>query len=101
METPVALVDKDRLKSYMDRESRFWGSLVTARRKTLRMTLAEVALLANTSPQTVFKIERGQITPRDELRIALAIALRTEVAALFPIADNATLRREVAAEAVA
>lgn len=96
-EQPVALVDKDALRRYMDRESRYWGSLVRARRKTLKLTLAHVAALADTTQQTVHKVERGIITPRDELRIALAIALRTEVAALFPMADNETLRREVVA----
>lgn len=91
------VVDRQKLRSWMERESRSWGQLVLARRKTLHWTLATVAARADTTPQTVHKVERGEIVPRDDLRLALAMALMTEVGDLFPQPDHATVSKEVAA----
>ncbi len=91
------LVDPEALRHYIDRESRSWGRLVRARREDLRLTLDAVAGLAGTTPQTIQKIEKGQIQPRDHLRLALAFALCTEVERLFPMPDRQTVQRELAA----
>lgn len=89
-------IDPERLRKYLQRECRFWGSAVRSRREELGLTLEQVAGLAGTTVQTLFKIEKGQIAARDHLRIALAFALATEVHRLFPMPDRATIMREVA-----
>lgn len=91
------LHDLDVLRAYIDRESRSWGRLVRSRREDLGLTLDQVAKLAGTTAQTIQKIEKGQIQPRDHLRLALAFALSTEVDRLFPMPDRATVAREVGA----
>lgn len=46
--------------------------------------------------QTVWKLRRGDIYPREYLRIALAMALGAEVSDLFPMPDRAKLLEAVA-----
>lgn len=94
MNDVAPLINRDRLRAYVDREARVWGHLVKSRRQRFGLTLEQVAGLADTTPQTVFKVERGQITPRDDLRISLAMALSCEVGDLFPMPDRATVLRE-------
>jgi transcriptional regulator with XRE-family HTH domain len=84
MENPIPAVDREAVRAYLRVESATWGHNVHARRKAAGLTLEQVATLADTTPQTVHKVERGQITPRDDLRLALALALFCEVADLFP-----------------
>lgn len=60
---PTALIDPDRLRHLMKNESRTWGKLVRARRDALGFTLDQVARLSGTTPQTLHKIEKGQIAP--------------------------------------
>jgi transcriptional regulator with XRE-family HTH domain len=90
--TPI--IDRDRLRRFMAREGRVWGAGVRSRRRSLGLTLEQLAGLADTTPQTIHKIERGTIVPRDDLRIALALALADEVDALFPMPDRKTVMRE-------
>jgi DNA-binding XRE family transcriptional regulator len=89
------LVDPDRLRAYVDREARHWGGRVRQRREDLGFSLAQCAGLAGSTPQTLHKIESGEITPRDHLRIALAFALSTEVDRLFPYPTRAVMSREL------
>lgn len=91
------LVDTDRLRIYVEREARFWGSLVRSRREALDLTLNEVAALAGTTPQTIHKVETGKIAPRDHVRLAIAFALSAEVDTLFPMPSRATVLKEIAA----
>lgn len=93
---PTALIDPDRLRHLMKNESRTWGKLVRARRDALGFTLDQVARLSGTTPQTLHKIEKGQIAPRDAVRIAIACALGTDVHSLFPMPDRAFVMREAA-----
>lgn len=84
MDHPLPAVDRDAVRAYLRTETAAWGQNVRARRKAAGLTLEHVAQLADTTPQTVHKVERGQIIPRDDLRLALALALFCEVADLFP-----------------
>lgn len=92
---PEPLINPEQLRAYVDREARMWGRMVRQRREDLGLTLAQVAGLAGTNAQTVHKIENAVITPRDHLRIALAMALSTEVDRLFPFPSRETIRREI------
>lgn len=92
---PGPLINRDLLRAYVEREARMWGRMVRQRREDLGMTLAAVAALADTNAQTVHKVEIGEISPRDHLRIALAMALSTEVDRLFPFPTRETIRREI------
>jgi transcriptional regulator with XRE-family HTH domain len=87
-------IDPEVVRKYLKREQRFWGSKVHDARAARGFTLEELAALAGSTPQTIHKIERGQIAPRDHLRIALAFALGVDVDRLFPIPDRETIRRE-------
>lgn len=84
------------LRKFMLREARVWGANCRARRKALGLTLQQVAESAFTNSQTVFKVERGQIIPRDHLRLALAFALACEPDELFPMPKRAAVLKEVA-----
>jgi transcriptional regulator with XRE-family HTH domain len=90
------VVDPERLKAYVDREARHWGGRVRQRREDLGYTLARLAALTGTTAQTINKIETGEITPRDHLRIALAFALATEIDRLFPLPKREVILRELA-----
>lgn len=80
----------------MHREARVWGTAVKARRKHLGMTLEDVAGAAGTTPQTVHKVETGEIVARDHLRLGIAFALACEPAELFPVPTRAAIMRDVA-----
>lgn len=88
------IVSRDNLRRFMDREARVWGRGVRVRRQALGLTLEQVAALADTTPQTIHKIETGRITPRDDLRIALSLALSDEVSNLFPMPDRRTVMKD-------
>lgn len=96
MATKTPTLDADALRKYVSREARINGIRVKSRRKALKLTLDQVAELAFTTPQTVFKIEEGQIVARDHVRLAMAFALGCEVEELFPHPTRAAVIREVA-----
>lgn len=93
---PKKTLDAESLNKYVKREARINGIRVKARRKALGLTLDQVAGTAWTTPQTIFKIEEGQIVARDHVRLALAFALACEVDDLFPSPKRAAVLREVA-----
>lgn len=90
-------MDPERLKAFLKREARHWGTACRSRRQALKLTLDQVAALAGTSPQTVFKVEKGEIIARDSLRIGLAFALCCEVEDLFSIPKREVIAREAVA----
>lgn len=96
MATAAPVITGDSLRRFMAREARLWGSRVKARRKLLDLTLEQVAGLAFTTPQTIFKIEEGEIVARDHVRLAVAFALGCEPDELFPVPTRAAVMREVA-----
>lgn len=59
------------------------GQRLAKRRDLVGLHRRELADLAGTSEPTVIRIEAGTLNPRDELRIALACVLRTEVADIW------------------
>lgn len=91
------VITQDQLRRFLKREARHWGSNVKFRRGELGLTLEQVAALADTTPQTVFKIERGEIVARDNVRLALAFALGKEVEDLFPLPKREVILAESAA----
>jgi transcriptional regulator with XRE-family HTH domain len=94
--TKSPTLSADALRKYVNREARINGIRVKARRKALELTLEQAAELAFTTPQTIFKIEEGQIVARDHVRLAIAFALGCEVNDLFPAPKRADVLREVA-----
>lgn len=62
----------------------WWGPLVAKRREQLGLTQQELAELCSVTQQTVSKIERGQIVPRDNLKRTLSLKLATPIDQLFP-----------------
>lgn len=62
-----------------------WGSRLDAVMEARQMRNAQLAVLADTTPQTIDKVRRGLIIPREHLRYSIAMALGSEVAAIFPL----------------
>lgn len=88
-------MDLDVLRVQTRNQRIMWGGRVKARRESLGFTLAQVSELSDGAlrVQTVSKIERGEIEPRDYLKLAMAIALFTEVDDLFPMPSRAEAAR--------
>jgi transcriptional regulator with XRE-family HTH domain len=61
-----------------------WGDDIVSRRKAAGLTQRELAQMAETTQQHLSLIERGSVSPGDELRMRLAAAFKTTVAELFP-----------------
>jgi transcriptional regulator with XRE-family HTH domain len=91
------VITQEQLRRFLKREARHWGSNVRLRRTELGLTLDQLATLADTTPQTVFKVERGEIVARDNLRLSLAFALGKEAHDLFPLPRREIILAEVAA----
>lgn len=90
------VISQDAVRRFLRGEARHWGKAVRDRRSELKLTLDQVAVMAGTTPQTVFKVEKGQIIARDNLRIALAFALGSEPSDLFPMPTRNVIWAEVA-----
>lgn len=75
--------------------ARQWGENVAKRRDDLRLNQRGLAELigGGVAVQTISKLERGEIVPRDYLKIAIALALQIEVDDLFPMPDRKRLAR--------
>lgn len=65
-----------------------WGALVRARREGLDLQRTELAVRLGCSVQAVWLIEAGRRPPRDAVKVALAEALETTLADLFPWPDE-------------
>lgn len=76
------------------------GGRVRARRNALGFTLRQTAELADVAESVVCRIELGQYTPRDAVKVALAAALASEVTDLWvslPMAEVRERALELAA----
>lgn len=75
-----------------------WGETVRLLRKSLtpdgrhrpsadapQMTQVDLARLCGVTQQTISSIEKGEQSPRDSLKVKLAIALRQDVRSVFPL----------------
>ena len=61
-----------------------WGSRVQQRRAALTLTQLELARRCGLTQQTISKIERNEIVPRDRVKHLIAEKLGTSVSDLFP-----------------
>ena len=68
-----------------------WGLAIAERRKSLGLTQAELAELADVKQQTVSRIEHGTMIPSDRLKVVLAHKLGTTPGALFQWPPTAEL----------
>lgn len=59
------------------------GVRIARRRELLGLHRRELADLAGTSEPTIIRVEAGTLNPKDHLRIAIAGALRCEVADIW------------------
>lgn len=59
------------------------GLLVRAERVRLGFTISRLSELADTNVQTIYKVERGLIVPREYLKASIAYALSVEVMDLW------------------
>lgn len=79
---------EDKVRDYVARDvAAGWGRRVEERMTALGLRNVQLAKLSDTTPQTVLKIRRGELVPRDSLKIAIAAALGTAPADLFPLPD--------------
>lgn len=60
------------------------GRNVLDRRKALKFTQAQCADIAGITQAAWSSIERGETVPREHLKVAVAVALLTEVDLLWP-----------------
>lgn len=60
------------------------GSRITARRAELELSQHDLSILTRVPTQTIWRIEKGVIVPRDYLRVAIAQALGCDVQDLWP-----------------
>jgi DNA-binding XRE family transcriptional regulator len=78
-------MDLDRLRArFATTEAKNWGLLVRQRRRRLGISQGQLAGLVGCPVQTISKVERGNIVPRDYLKAAISVALADEVTHLFP-----------------
>lgn len=61
-----------------------WGGLVRDRRLALNLTQVQLAAATGIDQGTISRIEQGKAPFTDEQKLALAMALQTSIAALFP-----------------
>lgn len=59
------------------------GERVKRQRAERGYTISRLAELADTNVQTIYKIERGLIIPREYLKASIAYALNTEIIDLW------------------
>lgn len=72
------------LRTFIEDWARECGARVKARRKALGLTLAQVGEFADTTAQTINKVEAGEIVVREDLKLSLSMALGCEPTDLFP-----------------
>lgn len=68
-----------------------WGSRLDAVMGARKMRNAQLAVLADTTPQTIAKVRQGLIVPKEYLRYSIAMALGCDVPDIFPLPTRAEL----------
>lgn len=77
--------DLDRLRQqFLNVETKRWGANVKRRRLAMNLNQEQLSRIVGCTLQTISKVERGEIVPRDYLKAAIALATATEVDELFP-----------------
>lgn len=80
------LVDTEALRQAFNAGGailKVWGDRVRSRRRILNVSPDVLASFCDSTPQTIGRIEKGMLNPRDHLRSAIARALACEVNDLF------------------
>jgi transcriptional regulator with XRE-family HTH domain len=67
----------------MDAQRREWGRTLANRRRARALSQADLADRTGIEQQTISKIERAEISPSDEIKVAICAALRYEVSTIF------------------
>lgn len=96
----TALVDIEVLRSiYAPRGE--WamrcGAAVRSRRQGLAFSMETLAELCGTTLQTIGRIEKGSLVPREHLKAAIAYALAVDVVLLWPALTRAEIHNRAAA----
>jgi DNA-binding XRE family transcriptional regulator len=81
---PRESLDLDGLRILFDQHRLESGARVHARRKELGLSQEKIAKAVGVTIQTISKIERGDILPRDYLRAAISHVLACEIDDLWP-----------------
>lgn len=94
MTQTAPLLDGDLLRTICGPRgiwARRCGAFVAKRRRDLNMDRSTLAAAAGCELQTIYRIESGELVPRDYLRAAIAYALCVEVVDLWPALTRAEL----------
>lgn len=96
MSSSETLLDVDRLRELLGPGGPWacaCGSRIREQRqRALGMSLEGAATRAGTTLQTLARVERGEIVPRDYLRAAIAVSLHCEVHDLWRPLSQLELR---------
>lgn len=82
------ILDTESLKTEMSANAKWAcrvGAIVTERREALGLSVRQVAAVIDVPVQTLYRVEKGELIPRDYLRLAIAHVLAVEVVDLFPM----------------
>lgn len=78
-----------------------WANRLRAHMDALGISTQDLAEAADTTYQTIWKILRGELYPRESLRISIALALGADLDRLFPMPTAAQLAAAVKSVAAA
>lgn len=84
----TAILDERRLRAAVRTWAEDCGRRMQQRRKSLKLSQSQLALLAGVGNSTISKAEIGVIVPKDTVRLAIAAALLCEVSDLWPYLDR-------------
>lgn len=81
-------VDLDKLRDVFIQHRVECGARVKARRQELGVRQGPIAKRVGVPVQTISKIERGDVMPRDYLKAAIAVVLGCAIDDLWPYPDR-------------
>lgn len=81
---PEPFLDRDAVAELVRARAVEAGQRLRSARQELGWTQQRLAELADTTPETVCRVELGALSPRDHLRIALAFAVVKDVNDIWP-----------------
>ncbi len=93
---PTPLLDRLALDEVLREWTVESGQRLRAARSMLGWTQDKLAKLADTTPETVCRVELGSIAPRENLRITLAYSVGREVSDIWPPMSRRAVHRAAA-----
>lgn len=78
-----------------------WANRLDARMEAMGLGTQHVADAVGTTYQTIWKIRRGELYPREYLRIAIALAMGADPDQLFPMPTREAIVAGAEKQAVA